>query len=597
VTGASSAATGKKPSGAAAASAYSQNNEALTFNNQRWQYDAAHDVYWQTGVVYCASPETTEYESMGIYVPGAYLRGTANGDGTCTCTVDSGQTLQGYTARTAPIVMPVNTPGYFAHAAPADYSYESIASYLEAGFIYVDAGMRGRENGYDAAGKILYSGGAPWGVTDLKAAVRYYRFNQNVLPGSMDRIFTFGMSGGGAQSALMGATGDSELYVDYLQSIGAAMTDESGQPLSDAVCGAMCWCPITSLDTADAAYEWNMGQYFSTGSRAADTFASALSQDLAGAYAAYINALGLKDKNGQVLTLEQSSDGVYTSGSYASYLLAVVEESLNNFLKDTAFPYARTTGPFQSDGQPGGAPGTNPAGLLPDGAAPAGTADTSVPTGKASSVTYVSAKAWIDSLNADGTWIQYDAATNTVRITSLKDFVTHCKQATKSVGAFDDLKRSQAENDLFGNDQNEALHFDAILADILTQNASRYSKFSDWDATLAASCANDLTAVDKIGNPVATRLAMYNPMYYLSNYYEGYGTSKVAPFWRIRTGIEQGDTASTVEVNLALALQQNPSVRSVDFATVWGQGHTLAERTGDSTGNFIAWVNQSVRQA
>ena len=27
-------------------------------------------------------------------------------------------------------------------------------------------------------------------------------------------------------------------------------------------------------------------------------------------------------------------------------------------------------------------------------------------------------------------------------------------------------------------------------------------------------------------------------------------------------------------------------------ATVWGQGRTMAERTGSSTANFIAWVNE-----
>ena len=31
-------------------------------------------------------------------------------------------------------------------------------------------------------------------------------------------------------------------------------------------------------------------------------------------------------------------------------------------------------------------------------------------------------------------------------------------------------------------------------------------------------------------------------------------------------------------------------VDDVDFATVWGQGHTMAERTGNASDNFIAWV-------
>lgn len=61
----------------------------------------------------------------------------------------------------------------------------------------------------------------------------------------------------------------------------------------------------------------------------------------------------------------------------------------------------------------------------------------------------------------------------------------------------------------------------------------------------------------------------------------------------IRTGVMQGDTASTVEVNLALALA-NLGIDDVDFATVWGQGHTMAERTGDGTSNVIAWVKEAV---
>lgn len=66
----------------------------------------------------------------------------------------------------------------------------------------------------------------------------------------------------------------------------------------------------------------------------------------------------------------------------------------------------------------------------------------------------------------------------------------------------------------------------------------------------------------------------------------------MAQHWRIRTGIEQGDTALTVETNLALALKVDANVKDVDFETVWGQSHTEAERTGDPATNFIAWVNQ-----
>jgi hypothetical protein len=581
---------------------------SLTFNSKAWNYDATNNVYWQIGVKYCTKPETTDYETLGIYVPGAYLTATANGDGTFTATLNEKGTLNGFTGKTAPMVFPVNTPGYSAQKAPTAYSYDAVSSYLKAGFIYVWAGMRGKANGYDANKKLIYSGGAPWGVTDLKAAVRYVRYNKSILPGNTDSIFVFGMSGGGAQTSVMSASGDSKLYYPYLEAIGAAMKDANGAAISDAVSGAMAWCPITSLDYADEAYEWNMGQYASTGTRAAGTWTSVLSKDLAANYAEYINKLGIKDKKGNVLTLEKTDKGIYAAGSYYKYVVATVEESLNNFLADTKFPYTKSSSGM---GGPGGG-GTPPAGMLPGGTPPDGgmpasgaTATpaanvtptvTPTPAPTAAPTTYQTAQDYIASLNTDTKWVTYNAATNTVTITGLADFVAHLKTPSKGVCAFDDLKRTQAENDVFGNDASDSLHFDAVLADLLAKNQKTYAAASGWDAAYVDAYATDLKAVDKLNNGIQYRMNMYNPMYYMLPYYEGYQTATVAPHWRIRTGINQGDTATTVEMNLALALQNYKGVSDVDFATVWNQGHTMAERTGTSTDNFIAWVTGIVKK-
>jgi hypothetical protein len=574
-------------------SAASAAPKTLIFDNTAWHHDATNDVYWQIGIGYVSYPATTDFESLGIYVPGAYMSATDNGNGTFTATVNAKGTVSGYTAATAPIMFPVNTPGYSAQAVPTAYSYSDISSYVKAGFIYVQAGMRGRTNGYDSSGKLIYSGGAPWGVTDLKAAVRYYRYNQTILPGSTDRIFVFGMSGGGAQTAVMGATGDSELYFPYLKAIGAAMVDANGKTISDAVDGAMAWCPITSLDFADEAYEWNMGQYATTGSRASGTWTSALSKDLATAYASYLNALKLTDGNGNTLSLEKSATGIYAAGSYYNYLLGVVEGSLNNFLIDTTFPYTKTSG--------GGFPGGGPGGPMPQGNPPAGQmpgapAGNNAAAATVTSTTYNTIQDYIDSLNANGKWVNYDAATKKATITSLAAFVASQKPATKSVPAFDAVDRSQAENMVFANGSSDALHFDFTVGALLTANQATYAANSDWKATILDTYAADLKAVDALGNGSQYRENMYNPMYYLLPYYAGYQKSTVAAHWRIRTGIDQGDTALTVETNLALALQKDSSVKDVDFATVWNQGHTMAERTGDSTSNFIAWVNKVVSQ-
>lgn len=605
---------------------YEQDTEALQFDNSAWSYDEENDVYWQIGVNYCSNPETTDYETMGIYVPGAYMISASNGDGTYTCTINKEAEVNGYTAETAPIVFPINTAGYSAQAAPTSYNYSNVSSYIESGFIYVFAGMRGRSNGYDSEGNLEYSGGAPWGVTDLKAAVRYYRLNSSDLPGSTDSIFTFGHSGGGAQSSLMGTTGDSELYYEYLTSIGAAMYDEDGNYISDAIAGAMCWCPITSLDYANEAYEWNMGQYSTTGTRSDDTWTSALSDDLAEAFANYINELGLKDEDGNELTLEDNGDGIYTSGTYYDYILSVVEESLNNFLSDTTFPYTESGGGFNADGGFGGggetpsdggimpsesqSNGSMQMGELPDGQMPRGELpDGEMPSDKikdggmrgnkeesTEATTYETAQDYIDSLNSEEEWITYDSSTNTAKIKSIEAFAKYIKTATKSVSAFDDLERSQAENMLFGNDENDELHFDSTISKLLTENSGEYSSYSDWNESYVEEYSSDLNEVDKLGNSIEERMNMYNPMYYISDYYDGYETSNVAKYWRIHTGIEQGDTALTVEANLALALEQYEGVEDVEFETVWGQGHTMAERNGNSTENFIEWVNECVNK-
>ncbi|MBQ7547111.1 MAG: esterase, partial [Clostridia bacterium] len=97
---------------------------------------------------------------------------------------------------------------------------------------------------------------------------------------------------------------------------------------------------------------------------------------------------------------------------------------------------------------------------------------------------------------------------------------------------------------------------------------------------------------DSVGNTVDVRLKMYTPLYYLLESSEGFGTSAVAKYWRIRTGIAQSDCALSTEMNLALALENYDSVDSVDFETIWGAGHTQAERTGNSTENFIAWIGE-----
>ncbi len=463
-----------------------------------WKYDSSSDTYYIVGIVYCDNPADESYEQMGIFVPGAYMNATANGGSTYTCTINSNGQKNGFTATTAPIVIPVNTAGYKAMSPPTGYT-SKVESYTSKGFIYLFAGCRGK----DAA--------APSAVTDLKSAIKYYRYlaAQGAVPGNTDRIFSFGHSGGGAQSAILGSCGNSALYNDYLSALGAKTE------YRDDIAGSMCWCPITNLDQGSEGYEWNMGQ---TRSGLSETDQN-ISKALAAAFADYINELGLKHPStGETLTLSATNDGYYQCGSYYEYVIEVINDAVKRYNTYN----------------------------------------------KASVSTYSSTDA-----------------------SALATFAKAYKSATKGLGAFDNYTKSRtsAGNQLF-DPEGEWAHFDKYLAEIVAQYAPSYK--SDFDT--------DLAKVDKYGNDVDTRVAMYTPMYYLINnskYYNGggQGASTVAPHWRIRTGIKQGDTSLCTEINLALALRAY-GIEDVDFETIWDQGHTQAEDSGDATDNFIEWVEE-----
>jgi hypothetical protein len=183
---------------------------------------------------------------------------------------------------------------------------------LAAGFVVVSPGCRGRDN-RTADG--TYYGKAPAAIVDLKAAVRYIRHNKGVLPGNTDRIVSVGCSAGGALSALLGASGNSPLFDKYLKEIGAANE-------KDNIFASGCFSPITDLEHADMAYEWNYG----TTPTRSGTVDQELSKQLKDSYTDYQASLNLLGKNGF---------GTLTADNYDEYLLKLyLIPSANEYLKE-----------------------------------------------------------------------------------------------------------------------------------------------------------------------------------------------------------------------------------------------------------------------
>lgn len=195
---------------------------------------------------------------------------------------------------------------------------------LAAGYVVVTPGARGRDNQAEDG---TYYGKAPAAIVDLKAALRYVHANAGVIPGDTDLIVTTGTSAGGALSALLGASADSDLYDEYLAELGAAEA-------SDAVYAVAAYCPITDLENADGAYEWLYGAVGNED----DAESSA---ELVALFTEYQASLGLEGADGfGELTADTLGDYLlraYLEPSATAYLTALSEADRESYLAENTW--------------------------------------------------------------------------------------------------------------------------------------------------------------------------------------------------------------------------------------------------------------------
>ncbi len=286
------------------------------------------------GIDYCSMP-VSSIQKLNLYVPEAYYHG---------------ECINGYKLSTAPIFAPNTVGGYMEGPAMEvgedHFTHRPNTAFegLLHGYVIMCAGIRGRNTGLES--KEFFVGGdggqkssttgkavgrAPALIVDMKAAIRYLRYNRGRVPGDVDKIVTNGTSAGGALSALAGATGNAEAYLPYLNEIGAA-------DASDDIFAASCYCPIHNLEHADAAYEWLFGKeneyhmarfemtpegpkMIPVNGTLSDEQMK-VSEELRSVFPAYVNSLHLKDAQGKELTLDESGEG-----SFKAYVMNYVLQS------------------------------------------------------------------------------------------------------------------------------------------------------------------------------------------------------------------------------------------------------------------------------
>ena len=297
----------------------SYTEETVTVTTSSGEVEVTYHLY--AAITYVANPVDADYQSMNVKVPVAI----------------NGEAID---ATNAPILFVIPVGGYMSASVSGASSGPmrgrppgggmggpggntsgvsgSSDLALAAGYVVVEAGARGRDN-QTADG--TYYGKAPAAIVDLKAAVRYLHYNDAIMPGNADWIVSRGTSAGGALSALLGASSDSDLYDSYLEELGAA-------DASDTIFAVAAYCPITDLENADIAYEWVFGSLSSD---------SELSQLLSASYSEYLATRSLEGADGYgTLTAENYATYLvehYLSPSATSYLLALSEDERTAYLE------------------------------------------------------------------------------------------------------------------------------------------------------------------------------------------------------------------------------------------------------------------------
>ena len=214
-------------------------------------------------LLYVEKPVDVEYQSMDIWVPesidgvpvdttGAPILFVIGVGGYMSCSNYHKGMMPGMPGPGGSENMPpMGGPG--GPALPglggAEGPGENKALAMSYGFVIAAPGCRGRDCQRPDG---TYFGKAPAAMVDLKAAVRYLRYNADVIPGNPERILSTGGSAGGALSCLLAASGNSPLYQPYLDEIGAL-------PGRDDIFASASYSPIINLENADAGYEWEYG--------------------------------------------------------------------------------------------------------------------------------------------------------------------------------------------------------------------------------------------------------------------------------------------------------------------------------------------------
>lgn len=466
-----------------------------------------------------------------------------------------------------PILYMVDNSGWQSNLYIEDiFSHSQYGNYakraLEEGYVIVNAGLRTRVV-KDVDGNYNH---APVTVADAKAVIRYLKYNDDKIPGDADRIFITGTSGGGALSAAIGSNGNSADFYEELFEIGAVgMTDSKTSTIDDSVFGVVAYCPITDLGHADGSYEYTYAntridlkntKFDSDGGACSysDTTLS-VSDDLAFAWAQYVNGLNLVDENGNALTAYFDTAKLEASGSLydgmKNLLIASLQDGLNAAGTVEAFeqtlianrPLAEKDR-YGRDVYVGGTP------LSDDW--------------QTNWVTYSEDGKKIIDIDMDG-YLYYVALGE-----ALKNAPAFTNQGT--------VEALMNENNLFGAEKEEYGFLTEVVWNLEAEGGILHEAYGTWGKYM-----------EKNGDLLALQTRMVDSIAYLADDSDG----DSAGYWWVRHGSNDRDTGFANQTLLYYALMNDKTIDTLDFKFAFGKVHQGSYDLDE----VVAFIDASMKDA
>lgn len=532
----------------------------LLDNKADWVLCEEYNCYCLENVLYTAAPKSKKFQRLSIFVPAAYMCAGEIIDGRC------GR----YTSATAPIIFENNAAGYaeMEHTKLGG-SRNYARQYLQNGMVYVTCGCRGRQT---QAENKLYIGKSPASLVDFKTAIRFLRHNRYALPGNMEYMISVGWSAGGAMSALIGCTGNSLVFEKMLLENGAFMEE------SDAVYAAQVYCPIIDLEHADLAYEWQYRKDYSyeispfKPKEILSDFQRALSEKFSNRFIQYFNEMQLRDPETKEI-LWIGKDG--RSGNAYEYLMKCLEKSATAYMKrvEQGEIPAQCSVEDYLDG--------NYFYKVPDFSQISKKENENVSNGDNHLITYEGHGFRVEIPEVPMKEIQGNSKRNFLswdgkqaQISCLDDYVMEQKGRMKACPSFDFLDNTSGENQVFGDEKTNYMHFNPMTADVIEELKEEFPiEYNKYYAVFAKV---------KEDERLAQRCALINPFSYIGKKTDCH----IARYFRINVGANDADTSFMVSLMLALKLDMLETT-DVQYNLYWEQPHCEADYPGD----VCAWID------